>query len=457
LPIALIATDAAVLVAAFVTASRLRLGPTWPDLWRFQIPSLLPVLAGYTAFVVVVLACAGSYGARLRQTWQSEVIDLLKAVALLVGITLSALYFFRLEDVSRGFLAMFFPLSAVGFIAARAAVRMSFRALRRRGHQRRNVLLVGTGRRAVDLLNHIRAHPDLGVRVVGYLGEPEVLLGARHLGGVDDLARVLTAYVVDEVSICLPFGEWATIELVSEVCEEQGKLVRIPIESPERVIDRGRLEHLEGFPVLTLATGPEQTAALALKRTLDVVGAGLALLTLWPLLAAIAVTIVITDGRPISFVQERVGLHGRRFRVYKFRTMHIGAEDGRKELEALNERSGPVFKIVDDPRITRTGRALRRSSLDELPQLWNVLKGDMSLVGPRPPMPQEVELYDLWHRRRLAMKPGMTGLWQVTARREESFDRWVELDLEYVDRWSLWFDLRILFVTLRAVARLDGS
>jgi lipopolysaccharide/colanic/teichoic acid biosynthesis glycosyltransferase len=163
------------------------------------------------------------------------------------------------------------------------------------------------------------------------------------------------------------------------------------------------------------------------------------------------VWVLAVDGRPVLFAQTRVGLHGRTFRVLKFRTMVPDAEARQAQLEALNEIDGHAFKLADDPRLTRSGRILRAASLDELPQLWNVIRGEMSLVGPRPPLPREVAGYDLWHRRRLSMKPGITGLWQVQARREEQFDRWVELDISYIDRWSIWLDLKIMLRTIPAM------
>lgn len=198
---------------------------------------------------------------------------------------------------------------------------------------------------------------------------------------------------------------------------------------------------------------PIQRAA---KRLIDAVGAGLGLVLLGPVFAVVALVILLVDGRPVLFRQERVGSAGRRFTVSKFRTMVPDAAARQAELGPRNEVRGPGFKITEDPRLTRTGRFLRRSSLDELPQLWNVLKGEMSLVGPRPPLPGEVAGYSLWHRRRLAVKPGITGLWQITARRDDDFDRWVQLDLDYIERWSLWLDLRILTRTVFVVLAFEG-
>jgi lipopolysaccharide/colanic/teichoic acid biosynthesis glycosyltransferase len=192
------------------------------------------------------------------------------------------------------------------------------------------------------------------------------------------------------------------------------------------------------------------------KRLIDVVGAALGLILLWPVFGAVAVLILVVDGRPILFRQERVRMGGRCFTVSKFRTMVPDAEARQAALGSSNEVRGPSFKMTEDPRLTRTGSFLRRSSLDELPQLWNVLKGEMSLVGPRPPLPSEVADYAPWHRRRLTVKPGLTGLWQISARRDDDFDRWVAFDLAYIDRWSLLLDLRILIRTVFVVLAFEG-
>jgi lipopolysaccharide/colanic/teichoic acid biosynthesis glycosyltransferase len=194
-------------------------------------------------------------------------------------------------------------------------------------------------------------------------------------------------------------------------------------------------------------------AALVVKRAIDVVVSAVALVGMSPILAGVALLVRTRDGTPILFRQVRVGLHGRRFNVIKFRTMVADAEARYEDL--VDQADARAFKLADDPRITRTGRFLRRASLDELPQLWNVLRGEMSLVGPRPAPPREVDGYDIWHRRRLSMKPGLTGLWQVSARRSDDFDGRAELDLSYIDRWSLWLDLKIMARTIPAA--LEGQ
>jgi exopolysaccharide biosynthesis polyprenyl glycosylphosphotransferase len=224
----------------------------------------------------------------------------------------------------------------------------------------------------------------------------------------------------------------------------------------EHTLATGRVEEFAGVPIYSILSGPDRVVALIAKRLLDAVGAVAGLVVTAPLAIGIAIAIRRDSAGPILFRQERVGLHGRTFEVVKFRTMVDGAEEQLGELLDHNEIQGHAFKMTNDPRITKVGRWLRRTSLDELPQLWNVLTGQMSLVGPRPPLPSEVAGYDVWHRRRLSMKPGMTGLWQIGARRESDFDRWVETDLEYIDRWSLWLDLKIIARTIPAVMNREG-
>jgi exopolysaccharide biosynthesis polyprenyl glycosylphosphotransferase len=241
---------------------------------------------------------------------------------------------------------------------------------------------------------------------------------------------------------------------IAHLCEEEGKIVRVPVDMLDRAFASGRFEDLEGTPVYSLISGPDRTVALVVKRAVDVVVASLAIAVGLPLLVVIALVVRLRDGSPVFFHQTRIGLHGRQFQMLKYRTMSVDAEARLEELLRKSEISGAAFKMTNDPRITATGKFLRRTSMDELPQLWNVLRGQMSLVGPRPALPREVETYDLWHRRRLSMKPGITGLWQVSARRSPDFDHWAQLDLSYIDRWSLWLDLQILARTLPAV--LEG-
>jgi lipopolysaccharide/colanic/teichoic acid biosynthesis glycosyltransferase len=216
------------------------------------------------------------------------------------------------------------------------------------------------------------------------------------------------------------------------------------------------VDDLEPQPRPPSLSGAANRAALGVKRLMDIGGAIVGMILLSPLLLGVAAVILVTDGRPVLFRQPRVGLRGRVFNVVKFRTMTKDADGQRAALREFNEVTGAAFKMTDDPRITAVGGGLRRLSLDELPQLWNVLLGEMSLVGPRPHPLDDVAEYQPWHRRRLAMKPGITGLWQIAGRRDSDFDAWVRYDLEYIDHWSLWLDLRLLIQTIPALLRAEG-
>jgi exopolysaccharide biosynthesis polyprenyl glycosylphosphotransferase len=275
-------------------------------------------------------------------------------------------------------------------------------------------------------------------------------------GRVEDIEAVLPTNVGDQVAICLPITQGEPIDEIARLCEEEGKIVRIPMYVLEHTLSNGRVEEVDGIPIYSIVTGPDRVLGLIAKRLLDIAGAAALIVILSPVMLAIGAAIRLNSAGGVLFRQRRVGLHGRTFEVLKFRTMHEGAEERLTELMELNEIRGHAFKLTADPRVTRVGRWLRRTSLDELPQLWNVLRGEMSLVGPRPPLVSEVQGYDVWHRRRLSMKPGMTGLWQVRARTEQDFDRWVETDLEYIDSWSLWLDLRIILRTIPAVLNREG-
>ena len=296
----------------------------------------------------------------------------------------------------------------------------------------RRTLVVGGGHDARLVYRKLQAHPEYGLEVVGFLagGRESEDVPGPILGAADDIAQVVDEFEIDRV------------------------LLASSIASHEEMLDLVRTVRR---PDVHVSIVPRYFEIFTSHATLDVVGAAVGLVLLSPLFLTVALAIVATDGRPVLFRQERAGLHGRRFRVVKFRTMARDADGRRAELRAAhNEVQGAAFKMTDDPRVTPLGRSLRRTSLDELPQLWNVLRGDMSLVGPRPHPFDDIAGYDIWHRRRLSMKPGITGLWQVGARRDPDFDRWVQMDLEYIDRWSLVLDLRVMLQTIPALLRATG-
>ena len=404
---------------------------------------------------VVALWMHGLYRSRTRWTFRSEARDILRATATFAVATLAFLFVFKLPDVSRLLLLYLFPSMAAMAFLTRVGLRLLLARLRESGRNTRFMLVVGANERAQQFADLVECHQELGIKVIGHLkGTPTdngVVLTRPSLGTLDELITILHSEVVDEVAICLPFSEQEAIDEIARLCEEEGKIVRIPVAVLERTLSTGHIEEIDGLPILSLVSGPDRVVSLAAKRALDVAGSAFLLVVLSPLLALLAVLVKLDSPGSAFFQQERVGLHGRTFRVVKYRSMCSDAEQRLDDLQGLNVIRGHAFKVERDPRVTGVGRFLRRTSLDELPQLLNVVRGEMSLVGPRPPLPCEVEKYDIWHRRRLSMKPGMTGLWQIGARRHPEFDHWVEKDLEYIDTWSLWLDFKIIARTVPAV------
>ena len=276
---------------------------------------------------------------------------------------------------------------------------------------------------------------------------------------MSELQSMLAREPVDEVFISLPIDRYGQlIESVVQICQEQGIVVRVQPDLSLRTFVKPYVGEFNGVPFVTVRSVPRDGWPLLIKRLIDVVGGAALLVGLAPLLALAALLIKIDSPGPILFRQERIGLNKRRFRLLKFRTMVVGADQQQHGMEQLNEANGPVFKIKDDPRITRLGKFLRRYSIDELPQLFNVLNGDMSLVGPRPLPVRDVERINVqWHKRRFSVKPGITCLWQVNGRSDVSFDRWVQMDLEYIDHWCLGLDIKILIKTVPVVLRGSGA
>jgi len=454
----LMAGDFAAAALLFVVVSIARYGPGWIDEWsRLGLDGRLASVA-YGAGWVVLVWLGGLYRLRARWSLRADAVGLLRAAGLLSLAVITLLFVVHVSDASRLLIGVLLVATAALAVLARIVLRALLTAARRRGYMTRFVLMVGANPSAQDFADRIERHADLGLSVIGHLSASDATVGLTRpvIAPLDEIERVLHEHVVDEVAICLPVERWDMVEPVTRLCAGEGRVVRIPGAGRGPLVAGGVSEDFDGLTITSLVYGPDRAVALFLKRALDATLAGLLLLVLSPLFAALALNIVWRDGGPVLFRQTRVGLNGRRFTLFKFRTMLRDAELRQEEVAHLNEVRGRAFKATNDPRLTRSGPFLRRTGLDELPQLWNVLRGDMSLVGPRPPLPSEVEGYDVWHRRRLSMKPGITGLWQVSARREAEFDRWVAIDLEYIDRWSLWLDLKILVRSLPAIVAQEG-
>jgi exopolysaccharide biosynthesis polyprenyl glycosylphosphotransferase len=450
----LVLADVATAVGLFVAVSILRFGAEWPYVWLNAGADWRMAAAAYAVGWVTVIWLHGLY--RLRVSWsiRGDMMLIFRSITLYAFAVFSALFVLKLPQVSRLFLIELFVVQLAVAAISRTALRFAIRAGRAKGFSVRYMVVIGSGAGAREFADRIERHRELGIRVIGHMRWPEEReYDPRRpiLGTVDDIETILHERVIDEVAICLPATAGRLVETITRLCEEEGKIVRIPLTEVGVMVPGGRIESYDGIPVQSLVYGPDRILGLIAKRVIDVVLATVALIILVPVFFVISLLVRLADGAPVMFRQVRVGLNGRQFRVLKFRTMVPDAEDRLSELEGLNEISGHAFKVTRDPRLSRTGGLLRATSLDELPQLWNVLMGEMSLVGPRPPLPTEVAGYDLWHRRRLSMKPGITGLWQVEARRSEDFDQWVELDLAYIDRWSIWLDLKIMVRTVPAM------
>jgi len=327
------------------------------------------------------------------------------------------------------------------------------------------VLIVGTNPRAVQFAREIESKPALGYRLLGFVenewqGNHEFEgQGYKVVTDFNGFSSFIGEKVVDEVVICLPIKSfYDRIKLMATLCAEQGIIVRHLSDFFNLELVQSERDVFAGKPITSHYTGAMRGWQIYVKRLMDVVLSSLALLLLSPAFLLTALLIKTTSPGPVFFIQDRVGLNKRRFRLYKFRTMIANAEKKQAELEHLNEASGPVFKIKDDPRITPLGKLLRKLSVDEIPQLWNVLKGDMSLVGPRPlPVRDYKGFNEDWHRRRFSVRPGITCLWQVNGRSSIGFDQWMKLDMDYIDQWSLWLDLKILFQTIPAALRGSGA
>jgi exopolysaccharide biosynthesis polyprenyl glycosylphosphotransferase len=413
---------------------------------------LLVVLPAWALFLYYF----GAYKQFRTDPYLADIKKLFKASLSGMVLFVTVLFIFDIEHVSRVFMVVFFLLQLTLLALFHLAIRLAASAVRKRNLNRRSVLIAGTGQDARALARTIEDHRGWGLKLLGFIScNEQDDIGAQDditiLGGIDDLDLVIQENVVDEILIAVSQERLPELQNIFTRCEEAGIDTRVVVNFFPMLSSRVHMEYLHGIPLLSFTTTPQNQVHLAFKRVFDIFVSAFLLAALSPLLVLAAVLIKATSPGPVFFRQERVGLNGRKFHLLKFRSMVAAAETMRDELVHLNEADGPVFKIRKDPRITAVGRWLRKSSLDEFPQFINVLKGDMSIVGPRPPIQDEVELYDRWQRRRLSMKPGITCLWQISGRSHVSFDQWVAMDLDYIDNWSLGLDMKIFIKTIPVV------
>ena len=396
---------------------------------------------------------------------RTEVIELCKATSLAAAFLLILARIFHIWMVKPIFVILFWMICTSLMVCSRLLARSILQGLRRRGRNSRFVLIVGTNPRALEFARRIRMNPGLGYQVVGFVDDDWSGMKSFTETGNEcccdfaGLPKFLRHNVVDEAAIYLPLRSYYehAAQLVA-LCEEHGIIARFDSQIFNLRISQPSVRDIDGDRHVLVLPGNPDGWPVFVKRVFDCIVSVLLLVLLAPLFLIVAVLVKCTSEGPIFFRQTRVGLNKRRFKIFKFRTMIDSAEQLQDQLLSQNEMTGPVFKIKKDPRVTPLGTILRRTSIDELPQLLNVLKGDMSLVGPRAMSLRDYQLFDQdWQRRRFSVKPGITCLWQVNGRNLIPFERWMELDIQYIDKWSLWLDLKILARTIPAVVRGSGA
>ncbi len=453
----------------------------WNQKFKWELPfaglELAPLQNYYIVLIIamlvylIVLEVMGAYSSmRLSSSFNLLKLSFLSSFFSFFAISTS-LYILKL-DLSRSFIALFCIIVTLAITLERYVILELLRFWRKRGKNFRNIVVVGVGEQAARLAHEISMRPELGLRILGFAhlkeGTPKntEIFGAfreklraygcvrigRLFVGRAELESSLNEHAVDEVIFTDVIEVMPQVEEMIVICAEQGIRTTIAADLFSIGLVKSGISYFGAMPLIHFQTPPGDKWELALKRYLDIALSLFLLLVLSPVFLVLALLVKFGSKGPSFFSQTRVGLNGRQFKMYKFRSMYLGAEKKLHELKAHNEMDGPVFKLKNDPRVTWIGKILRRFSLDELPQLWNVLRGDMSLVGPRPPVPGEVSMYERRDRRRLSMRPGMTCIWQVSGRSEiRDFESWVKLDLEYIDNWSLVLDLILLARTIPAV------
>ncbi len=421
-------------------------------------------------FVLLIALChgvfvlCGLYESKRLTSRTAEMRDLCKATLLASILLLAMAKVFHIFMAKPAFVFLFWVFATSLMAMGRLVARVALVNLRRHGRNTRHLLIVGTNPRALEFARRVTLSSELGYRIVGFVDDEwsgiRYFDESGHARCCDfaGLAEFLRHNVVDEAAVYLPLRSYYKHSAELAALGEHGIAVRFDTQVFNLTPSHSAVEEWDSNPHIMVASGSHEGWPAVAKRVLDLVFSSWLLVILSPLFAVVAALVKWTSPGPVFFGQTRVGLNKRQFRMYKFRTMIANAEKVQEELLELNEMNGPVFKIKNDPRITPLGKVLRKTSIDELPQLLNVLKGDMSLVGPRAMSLRDYQRFDQdWQRRRFSVKPGITCLWQVNGRNSVPFETWMELDMQYIDRWSLWLDLKILAQTIPAVVKGSGA
>ncbi len=427
----------------------------------------------FAAFIILtfflnnaILAHLGFYSDRREDLFWPILVRLTKALVILFVIISTVLFFFHDFGVSRRYLFIFIIVLQVFAIIDKGLMLGVIRMLASRGFHQRRILLVGNGVRSLRVVDALQKQRSWGHRIVGLLREEDQTNSDSQgpssipiLGTIEDLRDVILDNRVDDVIFAVPPDRPRSLQPYIEMCERIGVSVCIVPAMFVPGYTSLRVEVLQGVPLLCRGSLKLDVSGLFYKRLIDIFVGGLGTLFCFAILYPIlGLAIKSSFPGPILFRQKRVGMHGRTFFLYKFRSMYVDAEARKAELAENNEMQGPMFKMANDPRVTKVGQFLRKTSLDEFPQFWNVFKGEMSLVGTRPPTPEEVAQYEDWHRRRISIKPGITGLWQISGRSKiDNFNEVVKLDLQYIDEWRLQDDFKILWRTFWVIAARKGA
>ena len=458
------------ITAAFFLGALLasyKIGPvSFADFLSMRIKILnFVVYIGFLFLCRMIFSSLGLYSSKRFSSRGKEIIDVVKASFIGTVIIAITAVVFKISLVTPFFLLVFWISSSLIISLSRYLLRSILAKLRIQGRNLRFMLIVGTNRRAIQFARKIELKPELGYRIIGFADNEYAQngdfrnLAYSHVTDFNGFPEFIRNHVVDEVIMSLPIKSlYEKASQIVRLCEEQGITVRFLSDIFDLKLGHLKAEQFEEDSMITVSTGNIKGMPVIMKRAHDFLASLILLLICVPPFLVISMLIKFTSPGTVFFIQERVGLNKRRFRLYKFRTMVPGAEKKQAELEQFNEVKGPVFKIKEDPRITRIGKLLRKSSLDELPQFINVLKGDMSIVGPRPLPVRDYEGFDEdWHRRRFSVRPGITCLWQISGRNGIPFEKWMQLDMDYIDNWSLKLDFEILIKTIPAVLKGSGA
>lgn len=426
----------------------------------FSHISLIPlVLLLITSF----LSYFGGYKSPEKANLTAYSWSILRTTILTVSVLLAILFFLNIQYISRFVILIFAFLEPCILLVIRAITIAYFKKQVKSGEKTLRVLIVGSRGRAQDLVIALQKKMVWGIKVVGFVDPDASRVGAKVLdipviGTIENIHDCLKNNVIDEVIVAIPRSLLNDAEPIVIACEEEGIKLRFMADIFNVQVAKISLSSINGIPLLTMEPVAQDPQQLLAKRIFDLTCILFALPLLIPVFFIVAIIIKLDSPGPVFFIQPRVGMRKHVFPMFKFRSMHIDAEEQLKDIEHLNEAEGPIFKIKNDPRVTRIGNFLRKTSIDELPQLINVLRGEMSLVGPRPMSLRDVDLFERGiQRKRFSVQPGLTCIWQISGRSNLPFEKWLELDLEYIENWSFWLDLQILFKTIPAVVKSRGA